>query len=91
MSYLDEVDLSEGVVAPGLLDIQDGNNVFVVEVAKQLHLTQSSETEHGVIKGCDLLDGDLLARGLVDSRALNSVSISAQHLESWIPPYHTTP
>jgi hypothetical protein len=41
----------------------------VVKVAQQLHLTESTETEHGVIKRCDLLDGNLLAGWFVDSRA----------------------
>ena len=60
-AYLDEVDLGEGLVVAGLLDVQDGNNVLVVEVSQQLHLTECSQAEHGVVEGGDLLDGDLLA------------------------------
>jgi hypothetical protein len=41
----------------------------VVEVSQKLHLTQSSEAEHGVIKWSNLLDSDLLAGGLVKSGA----------------------
>lgn len=68
-SYLDEVDLGEGFVVSRLLDVENGNDVLVVEVAEQLHLAQRSQTEHGVVKGRDLLDGDLLARRLVERRA----------------------
>jgi hypothetical protein len=46
----------------------------VVEVPKQLHLAQRPQAEHGVVEGCDLLDGDLLAGRLVQRRA---VSVSA--------------
>jgi hypothetical protein len=60
-TYLDQVDLSECLVVSRLLDVEDGNDVLVVEVSEQLHLSQCSQTEHGVVKGCNLLDGDLLA------------------------------
>jgi hypothetical protein len=33
----------------------------MIEVPEQLHLTKSSQTEHGVIEGGNLLDGDFLA------------------------------
>ena len=59
--YLDQIHLGEALVVPGLLDVENGDNVLVVEVAEQLHLSQCSQAEHGVVKGCDLLDGDLLA------------------------------
>lgn len=68
-SYLNEIDLIKGVIAARLLDIEDGNNVLMVEVSQQLHLTEGSETEHGVIEGCYLLDGNLLARWFVDGGA----------------------
>ncbi len=68
-TYLNEIDFGESLIAAGFLDIEDGYNVLVVEVSQQLHLTQSSEAEHGVIKWGNLLDSDLLARGLVKSRA----------------------
>lgn len=68
-TYLNKIDLVEAIVASGLLDIEDGDDVFVVEIAQQLHLSQSSQTEHGVIEGGDLLDGNLLSRGLVNGRA----------------------
>jgi hypothetical protein len=41
----------------------------MVEVSQQLHLTESSEAEHGMIERGNLLDSDLLARRLVKSRA----------------------
>jgi len=37
----------------------------MVEVSEKLHLSQSSQTKHGVVEGSDLLDGDLLPRWLV--------------------------
>lgn len=46
----------------------------MVEVPKQLHLAQCPQAEHGVIKGGDLLDGDLLARRLVYCRAVRRVA-----------------
>lgn len=68
-TYLDEVDLVEAIVASRLLDIKNGDDVFVVEVAQQLHLSQSSQTEHGVVEGGNLLDGHLLPGRLVNGRA----------------------
>lgn len=41
----------------------------MVKIAKQLHLTQSSQAEHRVVERGNLLDGDFLARWFVDSRA----------------------
>jgi hypothetical protein len=64
-AHLNQIDLGEGLVVAGLLDVENGNDVLVVEVSEQLHLSQRPQTEHGVVEGCDLLDGDLLARGLV--------------------------
>lgn len=68
-TYLDEVDLVEAIIASRLLDIKDGDDVFVVKVAQQLHLSQSSQTEHGVVEGGNLLDGHLLPGRLVNGRA----------------------
>jgi hypothetical protein len=59
--YLNEVDLLEAIIASRLLDVEDGDDVFVVEIAQQLHLSQGSQTEHGVVEGGDLLDGNLLS------------------------------
>lgn len=66
LAYLNQVHLVESLVVTGSLDIQNGDNVLVVEVAQQLHLTQRPQAEHGVVKGGDLFDGDLLARWLVN-------------------------
>lgn len=63
--YLNKIDLGEGLVVSRLLDIENGNDILMVEVTKKLHLAQGSQTEHGVVKGRDLLDGDFLARRLV--------------------------
>lgn len=68
-AYLDKVDLVEGLVTPGLLNVEDRDDVFMVEVPQKLHLSQSPETEHGVVERRDLLDCDLLAGRFVDGRA----------------------
>lgn len=41
-TYLNQIHLVESFVAAGLLDIENGNDVLVVEVPQKLHLTQSS-------------------------------------------------
>ena len=58
---LNKVDLVEALVAPGLLDVEDRDDVFMVEVPEKLHFAKGSETEHGVVEGSNLLDGDFLA------------------------------
>jgi hypothetical protein len=68
-THLDEIDFVEAVVAPGTLDVEDGDDVLMVEVAQELHLSEGSKAEHGVVEGGDLLDGDLLAGRLVNRRA----------------------
>lgn len=88
---LDEIDLVKGVVAPGLLDVEDRDDVLVVEVAQQLHLAQRPQAEHGVVEGGDLLDGDLLPGGLVDRRALTVRFPGCQTMRLGCKTYHTTP
>lgn len=60
-SYLNQVHLREAFQVPRLLDIEYGDDVLVVEVAKKLHLSKRTETEHRVIERCDFLDSNLLA------------------------------
>ena len=87
---LDEVDLSEGLVAARLLDVENGDDVFVIEVAEELHLTQRAQTEHGVVEGCDLLDGHLLARRLVQCRATTVSGMALVYSEATdCIPYNT--
>lgn len=38
--FLNEVNLGEGLVAGGLDDIEDGNNVLVIEPSEQLDFSQ---------------------------------------------------
>jgi hypothetical protein len=45
-THLDQVNLRKRIIAPGLLDIKDTDDVLMVEVPKELHLTQSSQAEH---------------------------------------------
>lgn len=64
-AHLDEIDFGEGLVIARFLDIQNGDDVLVVEVPEQLHFTERSQTEHGMVERGDLLDGHLLAGRLV--------------------------
>jgi hypothetical protein len=47
----------------------------VIKVTEELHLSESSKTEHGVVKRRDLFDGDLLARWFVYRRAKYAKSV----------------
>lgn len=66
---MNQVDFIEALVVARPLDIQNGNNVLMVEIPQQLHLTQCPQAEHGMVERRDLLDGNFLARGFVDSGA----------------------
>jgi hypothetical protein len=59
-AHLDEVDFGEARVVARFLDVEDGDDVLVVEVAEQLHFAESAQAEHGVVEGGDLLDCDFL-------------------------------
>ena len=69
-AHLNEVNLSERLVVARLLDVEDRDDVLVVEIPQQLHLSQCSQTEHGVIKRSDLLNSHFLTRRLVERRAI---------------------
>ena len=45
-TYLNKVHLREVLIIARLLNIEDRNDIFMVEVAEQFHLTQSSEAKH---------------------------------------------
>lgn len=68
VAYLNEIYLLKGFVASGLLNIENANDVLVVKVAQELHLSESPQAEHGVIKGSNLLDGHLLSGRLMYRR-----------------------
>ena len=38
-AYLYEIDFGETFVVPGLLNVKNGNNILVIEVSEQLHLS----------------------------------------------------
>jgi hypothetical protein len=38
-AYLDEVDFGEAFIAPGFLNVKNGNYVLMIEVSEQLHLS----------------------------------------------------
>lgn len=58
----------------------------MVEVAEQLHFTEGSETKHGVVERSNLLDGDFLSGGLMDSRASFTLANShgTKSFPSWV-------
>lgn len=60
-SYLNQIHFVKCLVITGLLDVEDRDDVLMVEVSKKLHLSEGSQTEHGVIERGNLLDSDLLA------------------------------
>ena len=69
----------------------------MVEIAQQLHFTQSPQAEHRVVKRDDLLDSHFLAGRFVDRRAGVEVHVSmlliASYRLSWAASktYQTTP
>ena len=75
-AHLDEVDLGECLVVARLLDVENRDDVLVVEVPQKLHLSQCSQTKHGVVERSDLLNGHLLTRGLVQRGAIMQLAIA---------------
>jgi hypothetical protein len=74
ITYLNQIDLCERFITSGLLDIKNGDDVLMIEVSQQLHLTQGTQAEHGVVEWGNLLDRNLLARRLVQGRAVEDDS-----------------
>lgn len=68
-AHLNQVHLIEPLVVAGPLDIQNRDNILMVEVAQQLHLSQCPQTEHRVVEWGDLLDRNLLPGRLVNGGA----------------------
>ena len=63
---LNEVDFGKRLVISRFLDIKYRDDVLVVEVSHELHLSQRPQTEHGVVEGGDAFDGDLALGGDVE-------------------------
>jgi hypothetical protein len=71
--YLNEVYFCEGIVSLWFLDIQDRDYlvsvallkeyIFMIEIPQKFHLSQRTQTEHGMIKRCNLFDGNFLSTG----------------------------
>ena len=51
---------------------------------EELELSECAETEHGVVKGGDLLDGDLAAGRSVDGRADDAVRALSDDIENLV-------
>ena len=56
----------------------------LAEEFEELELSECAETEHGVVKGGDLLDGDLAAGRSVDGRADDAVRALADDIENLV-------
>jgi hypothetical protein len=72
ITYLNQIHFIKRLVASRLLNVENRDDVLMVEIPQQFHFSESSEAEHGVIKGSDLLDGDFLAGWLVYRGAVQS-------------------
>ena len=72
LTNLDEINFGEALIVPGLLDVQNTDDVFVVKVTQQFHLTQRSQAKHAMVKRRNLLDGNLLAGRLVKRGAVET-------------------
>ena len=59
---LNEVDFGEFVYARWLKDVQDGDDVFVMEVAEKFDFSEGPEAEHGMVEGCNPFNGDFTLR-----------------------------
>lgn len=68
------------------MDIQDGDNILVVKVPQQLHLSQCAQAEHGVVERGNLFDGDLLAGWFVNGGAAQVFS-----METFLPEWTCLP
>ena len=56
--FLNQVNLGKFIKTRWAEDVKDGDNVFVLKVAKKFDLAEGAETEHRVIEWGDSLDGD---------------------------------
>lgn len=68
-AHLNQIHFVEALIIARSLDIQDGDNIFVVEVAQQFHFTKCAQAKHGVVERGNLLNCDFLAGRLVDGGA----------------------
>jgi len=64
----------------------------MVEVLQELDLSKCSQTEHGVVEGGDLFDGDLLTSRLVDRRTIFCLARNkSKQPVSWFASHHLNP
>ena len=66
---LNEVHFTEFFERRRVKDVEDGDDVFVVEVTEEFDFAEGAEAEHGMIERGDLLDCNLAPAGSMDSRA----------------------
>lgn len=81
--YLNQVHLREALKVAGLLDVEDGNDVLMVEISQKLHFTQGTKTEHGVIEWGDFFDRNFLPRRLMERGAAMQMLETALMLRTW--------
>lgn len=55
-THLYEIYLSKVVKVGGTQDVEYRYNIFVAEVAQELDLAESTQTEHGMVERRDALD-----------------------------------
>jgi len=84
---LDEVDFLEVFDVRWLEYVEDRDNVFMIEVAKQLDLAQGAQTEHRMIKGRNTFDGYFALRWYMDcgTASRDKVSRVGGNNRIWLP------
>lgn len=58
-AHLDQVNLLEIMQGGRLEDVENADDVFVVEVTKELDFSEGTQAEHRMVEGSDALDSDL--------------------------------
>jgi hypothetical protein len=64
--FLNQVHFEEALEIARFLNVENGDDVLMIEVTKELHLSKGAKTEHGMIEGSDFLDSHLLTARLVN-------------------------
>ena len=89
--FLHEIDFAKGFERVWAEDVKYANDIFVLEVTQEFDFAKCSQTEHGVVEGGDLLDGDASLRRDMLSRAKCGAYLAIEHIFSLGLTYQTTP
>jgi hypothetical protein len=79
--FLNQVNLGKFIKTRWAEDVKDGDNVFVLKVAKKFDLAEGAETEHRVIEWGDSLDGDFALCWGMNCRAKGQLATSDVSLQ----------